>query len=274
MNRKFFLPLLIVLVLVISTGLLSSRISSQTTRNVIFEDTFDSGSFQPFADGAGWNQTQFTDASQGDIVSSPVRAGAGSARFTLTYPDRRVEKNKFAAGSPGAERWFGFSTYIPDNWSDHDNFTIVTQIKGSPDEGEPSRSPFVSIEARNGRWSLFNRWDANAITRPGDNGNGGTIQSAKLYDASYTKGDWTDWVIHAKWSYEQDGKLEIWQNGEQIVNRQGPNCYNDTDHGFHFKIGMYKPGYRSEHPSPLVIYHDEVRIGDETASYNDVSSRT
>ncbi|MEM7772635.1 MAG: polysaccharide lyase [Cyanobacteria bacterium P01_E01_bin.6] len=266
MILKFLLRFLVVFVLIVAVGCLPSMANT----HLIFEDTFNSGSFQPYADGTGWNQTQFTATSQGEIVSTPTRAGSGAARFTLTYPDRRVEKNKFAAGRPGVERWFGFSTYIPEDWPDHDNFTIVTQIKGSPDSNEPNRSPFLSIELRNGQWGIFSRWDANAITKPGDNGNGGTIQSAKVYEGPYEKGAWTDWVVHAKWSYEEDGLLEIWQNNEQVVNRPGPNCYNDTEHGFHFKIGMYKPGYREDHPSPLVLFHDTIRIGDETAQYDDV----
>jgi len=258
--------MLIAVVLVVVAGCLTSLANT----SLLFEDTFDSGSFQPFAGGAGWNQTQFTENSQGEIVASPVRSGAGAAQFTLTYPDRRAEKNKFAAGRPGAERWFGLSTHIPNSWPDHNGFTIVTQIKGSPDSNEPDRSPFLSIEMRNGIWSIFSRWDASPISQPAENGNGGTIQSANIYEGAYSKGSWTDWVIHAKWSYEDDGLLEIWQNGNRIVNRTGPNCYNDTEHGFHFKIGMYKPGYRSEDPSPLVIVHDTVRIGDEQSKYDDV----
>ncbi|MGB7441989.1 MAG: polysaccharide lyase [Coleofasciculaceae cyanobacterium] len=261
------ISLLLVLLLSITTTL-----QAQDNSSLIFEDNFNS-SFEPYNNGAGWNQTQFTDQSRGTIVGSPTRSGTGAAKFTLNYPDKRAEKNKFSAGRPGEERWFGFSTYIPTNWQDHNNFTIVAQIKGSPDTGEQYRSPFVSFEVRNGVWTLFNRWDPNPISQPARNGSGGTIQSKRLYSGPYSKGQWTDWVIHAEWSYNSDGLLELWKDGVQLASWVAPNCYNDSEHSFHFKIGMYKPGYNESHPSPLVIYHDEVRIGNGNASYADVAPR-
>lgn len=261
-------PLRLVFALLLLIGIIGQA-SAQS--HLIFKDTFDSGSFQPYNGGAGWNQTQFTKKSKGKIVSSPKRAGAGAARFTLNYPDKRAEKNKFSAGRPGQERWIGFSIYIPTNWQDHDNFTIVSQIKGMPDDGEPSRSPLLSLEVRNGVWKLYNRWDPNPISKPRSGGNGGTIQSRQVFSGPYVKGQWTDWVIHAKWSYNDDGLLEIWQDNVKLGSWSGPNCYNDTEHSFHFKIGMYKPGYHSNNPSPLILYHDEVRIGNKNASYADVA---
>ncbi|NET37429.1 MAG: hypothetical protein F6K19_36295 [Cyanothece sp. SIO1E1] len=261
-------PLSVAAILALSTLLvIGVRSAVSTESGLLFTDTFNRGSFRPYDGGAGWNQTQFTRRSRGRIVASPTRSGAGAARFNLRYPNKRAEKNKFIAGKPGTERWFGFSIYIPRTWRDHKNFTIVAQLKGSPDQGEPYRSPFLPLEIRNGVWTLFNRWDPTPISRPRADGNRGTIRSAKIYEAPYTKGKWTDWVIHAKWSYQQDGLLEIWKDGVKVVHKTGPNCYNDVDHGFHFKIGMYKPGYRANHPSPLVVYHDEVRIGNRHASY-------
>lgn len=267
LQRKLF-PLLLILAVLVS---LSSLLQAQARSNLIFEDTFNSGSFQPYNGGLGWDQTEFTDRSKGAIVSSPTRSGAGAAKFTLYYPDIRAEKNKFSAGSPGKERWFGFSTYIPTTWKDHDNLTIVAQIKGMPDTGEAHRSPFLSFEIRNGVWTLYNRWDSNLISQPDQYGSGGTIKTKLVYSGSYAKGRWTDWVIHAKWSYNKDGLLELWKNGTKLGSWIAPNCYNDIEHPFHFKIGMYKPGYNSSHPSPLVIYHDEVRIGNENARYADVA---
>lgn len=267
-------PLPIGMLALITALLLGLLLPAQAQRGLIFQDTFEQGTFQTYQGGAGWNQTQFTARSLGEIVNSPVRAGRSSARFTLRYPDRRVEKNKFAAGRPGSERWFGFSVYIPQSWRNHNGFTIAAQIKeGMPDRGEPVRSPFLPIELRNGVWQIYNRWDPNRISRPANNGNGGSIRSLKLYESPYAKGQWTDWVIHAYWSYENDGILEIWKNGTRVVNKIGANCYNDVDHDFHFKIGLYKPGYRAGEPSPLVLYFDEVRIGDSTARYADVAPR-
>ena len=57
------------------------------------------------------------------------------------------------------------------------------------------------------------------------------------------KGCWTDWVVHVKWSYQSDGILQIWKNGEKVVDQNGPNAFNDA-HGPFFKMGLYK-GWRN-----------------------------
>ena len=87
------------------------------------------------------------------------------------------------------------------------------------------------------------------------------------------QGEWTDWVVHAVWSYHDDGLIEVWQNGTKIVSRAGPNAYNDLQ-DLYFKMGLYIPqwndaGHITSQPVK-VIYHDELRIGSGVSDFRSV----
>ena len=84
---------------------------------------------------------------------------------------------------------------------------------------------------------------------------------------------WTDWVVHARWSFRDDGLLEIWKDGEKIIEQHGPNTYNDQ-RGMYFKIGIYKPPWDKPVKSDVdrrVVVHDEIRIAGPGARYADVA---
>ncbi len=55
----------------------------------------------------------------------------------------------------------------------------------------------------------------------------------------YETGVWTDWVMHVKWSYDQDGIAEVWKDGRKVIDQSGPNAFNDARGPF-FKMGLYK----------------------------------
>ena len=60
-----------------------------------------------------------------------------------------------------------------------------------------------------------------------------------VYVGPMNKGNWTDWVVHAKWSFGADGVLEIWRDGNKVGTQTGPNNYKTEQPGF-FKLGLYK----------------------------------
>jgi hypothetical protein len=88
----------------------------------------------------------------------PVRSGQRSARFHLTRTDPEVttgsgSKRAELASAPiepvGAERWYGFSTYLKD-WASDPAPDIVTQWHHQPGQG----SPPLSLGTRNGKWQI------------------------------------------------------------------------------------------------------------------------
>jgi len=154
---------------------------------------------------------------------------------------------------------------------------IVAQWHGVPDfsTGETWRNPVMALSTTAGRWGLVNRWDAKRNTwASGKRSYGGT----RRYDLGpYRTNEWTDWVVHVKWSYKADGLLEVWQNGKRVVRQEGPNAFNDAK-GPYFKMGIYKGWRDPKRPSDAVtsrlLYHDEFRMAGADGSYAAVAPPT
>lgn len=223
---------------------------------------------------ADWHEKKLPELESARVVRHPVRAGKYAVRFQLKRLDRIVSKSKRAelqmsgAGYAGQEFWYGLSVFIPNDWEEDSADEVVVQWNANHDKelGEsPKRSPPLAIRIRKDYWFVTNRWDARAVTPPGN-----TAPGAILWRGPYARGAWTDWVVHARWSYKPDGLLEIWKNGEKIVRKDGPNTYNDR-YGLRFKIGIYKPKWNdpAARSDVLVrtVYHDEIRVGGRGADY-------
>ncbi|MFC1483637.1 polysaccharide lyase [Candidatus Neomarinimicrobiota bacterium] len=259
---------------------------------LVLEDTFD----DPSLDHNKWG-VSFWPLDNGidpEIVNSPTRAGAGAVKQIVQYmwngeqDANRCEIQGYRQKDPRIgqhigyfqrfdETWIGFSVYLPSNSWIPDNISreLVFQTHGSADDGEPSRSPPLSLKIDLGttEWYWQVRWDSSRISNSAQpTGSGAGV--VDVWKDIIEKDTWTDWVIHAIWDYAADGVglLEIWRNGEQVATRHGPNIYNDAK-GMRGPIfGIYKWGWR-DGPSDVterIIYHDEFRNGDETASYDDV----
>ena len=221
------------------------------------------------------------------ITTSPVRAGKYAMKTYLHYinspfyyrteiqlTDRKYE------GKIGGHYWYGISIYLANDYIPDNTWEIVAQWHGWPDgytdgdkviqPGEESwRSPILSIKTTGGKWSIRNRSTSIANT-----------QSSKMdvFELGiYETGKWVDWVFHMKWSYESDGVLEVWKDGELVVNKQGANCYNDRV-GPYFKMGMYKgwkewwlSDWRHDVVDERTVYHDELRIAHGSDGFDLVS---
>jgi hypothetical protein len=209
------------------------------------------------------------------VVESPSRAGKYAARFELKRGDPSVQKSKRTelVQKPipaNSERWYGFSLMLPPDWQTESSFEIVTQWPSVPDFNlkEDWRTPSLYISTRNKAWRVTNRWDPKLRTHRNDPGPEGG--KAILWEGPYRKGAWTDWVVHVKWSPKSDGVLQVWKDGRLVVNKTGPNTYNDKQ-GPYFKMGIYKPDWKynpkRSSTKTRVLYIDEVRIGDNRASY-------
>jgi len=209
----------------------------------------------------------------------PVRAGRYAMKSVL---DRATSPISFRtevvprteAAKIGQDYWYGFSMYFKD-WKADNIWEIVAQWHDVWDRhlGETSRNPILSFGVTNDEIIIRNLWDAKPLTPLGPKGHeyGGSVT---LWQGPIDRDCWTDWVVHVQWSYTDDGLTEIWRNGEKIVHRKGPNCFND-EKGPYFKMGIYK-GWRDRKAPEgkvgcRVIYHDEVRFAGPGGSYLAVS---
>ena len=85
----------------------------------------------------------------------------------------------------------------------------------------------------------------------------------------FIKGGWNDIVVNFKFDYRDSNKpfFKIWLNGVKYADDAGINCWNDAK-GPTFRMGIYA------HPSKfLTVYYDEIRVGDENSSYEEVAPK-
>lgn len=190
--------------------------------------------------------------------SKSPRAELSAAEDPATYPKEPFEPF-------GVERWYGFSIYLPVSWSQDAASDIVTQWH--QDWREPSgSSPPLSIGTHDGQWEISQHWKEPNLP----------LHSEIVQIGPYETDRWTDWVVHVKWSGDatanSDGVLDIWKDGKivpQFSQKKGKNTYDVW--GNYMKIGIYKWWNEQNRNASLVtertMFHDEVRIADQSGSY-------
>ena len=194
-------------------------------------------------------------------VPAPTRRGASALRMETRYGDTGNgyhTEMELDRDSPDGVAWYGFSTYIPASWVDSEQTVITAQWWTNSGAGPP-----LSFEIQGDQWLIAQRWSRRE---------GGEVKQAvdKIH-----KGEWTDWVVEANWSDRDSGYIRIWRNGEVAYERLGQSLFRNTE-TLRFKIGLYVWPWNHDRPlpersSPRVIYHDEIRIGDEDSSYETVN---
>lgn len=236
-------------------------------RALLFHSDFDGQDLE------GWQVSGNPPA----VVHGAARAGAGAMRTSLDRNRDRFPNRTEIQGPKaeiGEEYWYGFSILLPEDYVPDRVWEIVAQWQGVPDSdlGEKWRNPVLALSTTGGRWSWVSRWDAKRNTFETGKREYGGVHEYDLGD--YAKGVWTDWVVHVRWSYGPEGFLNIWKNGQLVVDQNGPNAFNDAQGPF-FKMGLYKgwndPKAAGDAVAARVLYHDEFRMGGADATYDDVA---
>jgi hypothetical protein len=91
----------------------------------------------------------------------------------------------------------------------------------------------------------------------------------------FEKDKWRAYVMHVKHSASSDGLIEIWRDGQKILNRSGANMYAITGdyHMPNWKLGIYKSDWNGSGTTQTnirVIHFDDIKLGNEYAVYNDM----
>ena len=244
-----------------------------TTNNLLLESTFESD-----ADFSKWHKEICRASAL--VISREVtpRKGNGVARFEFAKTDVINYNNYVRAeirqpSHTEAERWYGFSNYLPADFVTDPLAEKIAQWHEVPDfdKGENWRSPPISFGIENGRYYVQILWAAAAV-----NTNSTVDGNRKVDLGPVDKAQWNDWVFHIKFSYQSDGILEIYKNKTKVFSLYGPNSFNDRTYPY-FKIGIYKwgwNGWASYSPeSKRVLYYDEVRIGNAKSNLTEVSPK-
>jgi hypothetical protein len=150
--------------------------------------------------------------------------------------------------------WYAFSVYFPTNFPIEDNRLIFAQWHQKVRDafGGPAPSPSLSFRFRNGKFSIGLRHFANRVVRDEED-----VPSEQLFkQSSFPVGRWHDFVVQAKWSWQDDGLVNVWWNNRQIVEYRGPTGYNQ-DFGPEFKFGLY----RNATDKTYVAWYNQIKSG-------------
>jgi len=201
---------------------------------------------------------------------SVAKTGRYALRVELRRDDKVIARGKraelrlFAEKTPNVERWYKVSYFLPNDYKSDSMYEILAQWHEMPDRilGEDWRSPPLSLLTQDGKWKFRILWATDPVNT------NRTISGTKMLDLGEVQtGRWVEWVFHLHFSHQEDGFLQIWKDGKQIVDEHGPNYYNDRK-GPYFKVGMYKSGwvktFRKSEVSNRVFFIDDIKVGDET----------
>ena len=187
-----------------------------------------------------------------------ARSGKYSTRYELNINDDDVAKSKRAEAARASddestlsERWYGASYYLPKEYVPDICPELITQW-----QSRKGVSPPLALWTNNGIWQIVQFGKSHTDLGP------------------YETGKWVDFVFHVKWSTGSDGLIEVWKEGKKVFSTTGENTYTDFDTGNYMKNGIYKWGWKKGYPTNTdkrVLFIDDVRIGDESASYEDVA---
>jgi len=198
-----------------------------------------------------------------------ARTGKYSTRYELRNTDadvfgsKRTEAARASNDEPTlAERWYGMSYYLPNEYVPDTAPELLTQwqsLKGV--------SPPLAIWTKAGKWAIDQKFNLATDLN--------TLKTVNTVIGDCETARWTDFVVHVKWSIGSDGLVEVWKDGVKVFTKSGPNTYFGISTGNYMKTGIYKWPWAhtesySSNTTKRVIYIDDVRIGNEKATYNDV----
>lgn len=194
------------------------------------------------------------------LVTSPVRAGKYAAKTLLRASDPEVNKGQRAEFSDGKrgtkiemekDYWYGLSIFVPEDFVAPVKSNAVL-FQWHTQQGGPS--PVLSIRVQGNEWLV----NCNA-----------TEKRRTLARLPLVKGQWTDWVVHARWSAKADGFWTIWKDGAEVVNERDIITQYPEELGPYAKFGQYH-SVDEKAPQNVVLF-DEYRVAGPDGSYEQVA---
>ncbi len=212
------------------------------------------------ADGTWFNNTygKLQAAASYSITASTNQFynGTKSVRFELRDTDPEVQSGTRAEitfpNATNNNRWYAYSLFVPsaDYKIDATDEVITQWHQGG------GTTPSLCLRTKSDRLYL-------------------RVMDTWIDMGALDKDKWHAYVLHVKHTAGSDGLVEIWRDGQKIVNHSGPNSYpiNDTYHLPFWKLGIYKSywnGTRTSATNKRVLYFDDIKMGNEYATYNDM----
>jgi hypothetical protein len=266
--------------------LAAARLPAAPSPALLLEDGFERSDL---LHGGWWKHSGNADGRTTHVVS---REGGQAAVFTVHIAKAGDFRSEITAGpaSPaprsfeiGETYWYGVSIMPCQTLSKSPFPEAVFQFHSTPD-GVPGETwssglnPPVALYCDGARWTLTVRGDSRPITQKGNY----EFSRTKIDLGAAVPGKWADWVFQIRWRSDIEGILRVWRDQELVYEGRHPNCYNDTV-GPYLKLGVYASYLRSDRETRAeaikaglgdrVYYFDALRIGGETASFDDVAPK-
>jgi len=190
---------------------------------------------------------------------------AGSKRAELT-------DNSFPMPPQTNIRWWSFSNYLPNDFVRDSVKEMVAQWHFKATGGATvGASPPIGLTINKGNWEVSILYDSVDINI--DRGANIKVQHFDL--GPWQRGVWNDWVFNINYSYNDDGYVKVWRNGQLVLDYKG-KCWYKGAYDPMFKIGLYKwawdPSYTFRPGSittSRVYYVDHVKTGNIDAEFSD-----
>ena len=196
-------------------------------------------------------------------ITSPTRTGHGAIEISV-FPSAKTEiggdgqltERAELREAPhvrlrmGVESWYAFSFFFPSDFPIVDTRLVIARWKQSFKEPSKDRSPMVSLRYMGGKLRVDvarDRGKRKVFTKELD-----------------LRNRWVDMVFHIIPKTNKDGILQVWKDGNQIVDYQGPLGFKDDEDEIYFKLGLY----RDHMQIPMRIIYDRFRRG---RSFEEVS---
>lgn len=194
------------------------------------------------------------------VISDPRNPANRVMHAVLKPKAERPERSevRFDRIEEGQERWVGCRIFRPDP----EQFHRVCIFQLGPISGAPGRGGrgLYQILARKVDDQLV--WTLRGYTS--------RVNDRDFEDQAgpLVIGTWDDWVMHIKLRHDDQGRIVLWRNGRQIVDRSGQNAWPGDR--LAVKWGAYI-GSGNTTEQETNVYFDDIVIGNEMARYEDVS---
>lgn len=233
-----------------------------------FTEGFESGDLRQWQ-RLGWRQLCCAYSMQVVQAPEPVASGRHAARFELRRGDPDVRGNQRAevrlpAAALNGEYRYAFSVWLPPDWVADPLPVNLVQWHSVSDklllEGGPSMP--LRLAVIGDRWIIDNFWDSQWVTKFAylpEHPQGNRL----LWSQPIEAGRWVRFEFQVRWKSEGDGRVQVWKDGQRIVDAAGPNTYRDLIAPY-MKFGVYVPAWSVESMQSSVrrrvAYFDDIEF--------------
>ena len=194
------------------------------TAELVFDNGFEGGE-------AEWQKTGVWAQVPANAYSSPIgREGTRSVGFLPLADQVRSEftiRNGLGIYEWGTEYWMGYSLLVVRPTGGFgiisDQHTTPHSVDGKADWRTPSGECTFLIKIRGDQLVIHTATDpAKVFVTPARSATSGT----KSVSRTFAMNQWYDFVLHFRLATDATGIMEVWMNGEKIVDVQGgPTVY-------------------------------------------------